>query len=109
MRRWSAEEEILLSVKKGMSLALLINELVTNAVKHGGKEVDLRLVGNENSVTLTVSDNGPGFSPAFDPFTSAHFGLEFVESVVHLELKGQLTYANNADGGACITVTFPVP
>jgi len=107
--RWSAEGELLLSVKKGMSLALLINELVTNAVKHGGKEVDLRLVGTENSATLTVSDNGPGFPPAFDPATSAHFGLEFVEGVVRLELKGQLTYANNTSGGACITVTFPVP
>jgi PAS domain S-box-containing protein len=106
--RWSAENNLLLSVKKGMSLALLINEAVTNAVKHGGKEVELRLVGNGNSATLTVSDNGPGFPPAFDPSTSAHFGLEFVESVVRLELNGQLTYANSP-GGACITVTFPVP
>ena len=107
--RWSAGEELMLSVKKGMSLALLINELVTNAVKHGGKRVDLRLLGTENSATLTVSDNGPGFSPAFDPSTAAHFGLEFVESVVRLELNGQLTYANGPDGGACITVVFLVP
>ena len=107
--RWSGGEELMLSVKKGMSLALLINEVVTNAVKHGGKEVDLRLVGTENSATLTVSDNGPGFPPAFDPATAAHFGLEFIESVVRLEFNGQLTYANGPGGGACITVVFPVP
>ncbi|MCW3095209.1 MAG: sensor signal transduction histidine kinase [Chthonomonadaceae bacterium] len=105
--RWSAEE-VMLPVKQGMSLALLLNELLTNAVKHGGRQIELRLVQHENDVRLTVSDNGNGFPPAFDPTISAHFGLEFVENVVHLELRGTVTYTNAPDGGACVTVMFPL-
>jgi len=105
--RWSAEE-VVLPIKQGMSLTLLINELLTNAVKHGGPQIELRLARRENAVTLTVSDNGDGFPPAFDSATSAHFGLEFVESVVRMELRGQVTYENVPDGGACVTVTFPL-
>jgi len=104
--RWSAEP-IVLPVKQGMSLALLINELLTNAVKHGGNRVELQLALRENFVTLTISNDGAGFSSEFDPATSAHFGLEFVENVIRLELKGEVTYANNSDG-ACVTITFPL-
>jgi PAS domain S-box-containing protein len=101
-------DKVILSIKKGLSVALIINELVTNAVKHGGKEVELRLTQQENLATLSVSDDGTGFAPDFDPVTSANFGLEFIESVVRLELRGQVAYANNSGGGACITVTFSI-
>ena len=105
--RWSSDA-LDLPIKQGMSLALLINELLTNAVKHGGKQVELRLVRHEDSAVLTVSDNGTGFPAAFDPITSAHFGLEFVESVVRMELRGTATYGNRPEGGACVTITFPL-
>ena len=105
--RWSAAE-IVLPIKQGMSLALLINELLTNAVKHGGQQIELRLERHETDVTLTISDNGEGFPAEFDPRTSAHFGLEFVESIARMELRGTVTYANNPDAGACVTIAFPL-
>jgi PAS domain S-box-containing protein len=106
--RWSAED-LELPVKKAMSLALLINELITNAAKHGGREVDLRLALQGDRATLTVSDDGPGFPPGFDPAASAHFGLEFVASVVRAELEGKVTFASSPGGGGCVEVTFPGP
>ncbi len=105
--RWRADD-LVLPVRKGMSLALLINELVTNSVKQGGKEVELSLAGHDNLVTLTVTDNGPGFALDFDTLKSAHFGLEFVENVVRLELKGRVTYSNHGDG-ARVTITCAIP
>ncbi len=106
--RWNVED-VQLPIKQGMSLAVLINELVNNAVKHGGQKVELSLVVAEKTVTLEVSDDGPGFSEAFTPLTAAHFGLEMVEGLGRLDLGGETTYENRPEGGACVRVTFPVP
>jgi PAS domain S-box-containing protein len=106
--RWRVED-VHLPIKQGMSLAVLINELVNNAVKHGGHQVDLRLSVDEKDVTLEVCDDGPGFAEAFSPRTAAGFGLELVESVGRLDLGGQTTYENRPEGGACVRVTFPLP
>ena len=105
---WYAEE-VHLPIKQGMSMAVLINELVNNAVKHGGKMVEVRLVTAESMVTLEVFDDGPGFSEAFDPKRAAHYGLELVESVCRLDLRGFTTYENRSEGGACVRITFPMP
>lgn len=106
--RWNVDD-VQLPIKQGMSLAILINELVNNAVKHGGQKVELRLAVVEKTVTLEVSDDGPGFSEAFTPLTAAHFGLEMVEGLGRLDLGGETTYENRQEGGACVRVTFPVP
>ncbi len=106
--RWSVDD-VYLPIKQGMSLAVLINELVNNAVKHGGHKVELRLVVVEKDITLEVSDDGPGFSQTFSPITAAHFGLELVESIGRLDLGGETTYLNRPEGGACVRVTFPLP
>lgn len=98
-----------LPLKQGMSLAVLINELVNNAVKHGGHQVELRLAVVEKQVKLEVCDDGPGFSEAFNPLTAANFGLELVESVGRLDLGGETTYQNRPEGGACVRVIFPLP
>jgi len=105
---WSVDE-LCLPLKQGMSLAMLINELVNNAVKHGGHTVELRLTVEEDEVTLEVCDDGPGFSQTFSPHTAAHFGLELVESVGRLDLGGVTTYENRPEGGARVRVTFPLP
>ena len=106
--RWNVDD-VYLPIKQGMSLAVLINELVSNAVKHGGQQVELRLALVEKEVTLEVSDDGPGFSQAFSPGTAAHFGLELVESIGRLDLSGKTSYENRPEGGACVRVTFPLP
>src|SRR5579862_1433932 len=61
--RWSVDE-VYLPIKQGMSLAVLINELVNNAVKHGGHQVDLRVAVVQKEITLEVCDDGPGFAEA---------------------------------------------
>ena len=50
------------------TLALLVSELVNNAVRHGGagyrELIELELHETENGVGVAVSDPGPGFTPA---------------------------------------------
>ncbi len=102
-------EDVRLPVKQGMSLAVLVNELVGNAVKHGGQKVQMQIVVLDKNVKLEVCDDGPGFGESFDPKRSANYGLELVESVGRLDLGGQTAYANRPGGGACVQVTFPLP
>jgi len=98
-----------LSSKICISLALVLNELVTNAFKHGRRwaEVSFHVEGRE--AALAVSDDGPGFPEGFDPLEAAHMGLELVESLVRADLKGRSVYSNRPGGGGCVSVTFLLP
>jgi two-component sensor histidine kinase len=101
-------DEVRLPIKQGMSLALLVNELVSNAVKHGGKQVSLRLAVVGEEVTLEVTDDGPGFAADFDP-TTGNTGMELVERLSRLDLDGHVTVTNRRQGGGRVQVTFPAP
>ena len=66
--------------------ALMVSEVVTNAVKHGSPEADgnigLRLEGDQDALRVVVTDGGEDF--AFDPESvedarNGHFGLLFVD------------------------------
>ncbi|HLV82010.1 MAG TPA: response regulator, partial [Chthonomonadaceae bacterium] len=98
-----------LPARQGTSLVLLVNELVSNAIKHGEGEIAVRLACEPECAVLEVRDQGPGFPPHFDPRQAAHMGLELVENLSRLDLSGQVRYANAPDGGACVTVTIPLP
>lgn len=48
-------------------LALLVTELVTNSIRHGGlaagDPIELELAGDNGQVWIAVRDRGPGFDP----------------------------------------------
>lgn len=102
-------EDIEVPMRQGTSLAVLVNELVSNAVKHGGGEILVTLSVNSGTARLEVCDDGPGFSPDFDPQKSANTGLELIDSLSRLDLRGKTTYENRPQGGACVVVEFPLP
>jgi two-component system, sensor histidine kinase PdtaS len=103
-----------LPVRQGTSLAVLVNELVSNAVKHGRGDIGLSfgmLPGSNGSgprARLEVTDQGPGFSPDFDPAKAANTGVELIESLGRWDLQGEVEYANRPEGGARVVVTFPL-
>jgi PAS domain S-box-containing protein len=101
-------QDVALPMRTGMALAILVNELVTNAIKHGGHAVDISLRESSGTVTLEVCDNGAGFPPGFDPEKSASIGLELIEQMSHWDLRGETRYINLEDGrGGCVQVVFP--
>ena len=106
--RYSIEDARLTS-KVCVSLALILNELVTNAFKHGNKEADILFQVEGAEARLVVSDDGPGFPEGFDPLQAAHMGLELVESLLRADLKGHSTYSTRPEGGGRVVVTFPLP
>jgi PAS domain S-box-containing protein len=57
-----------LSNDVAVPLALIVNELITNAVQHGRGErsrvaIEISLIKQQNEWVLSVTDDGPGFEP----------------------------------------------
>ena len=116
-------EDMTATFKQGISFSLLVNELVSNALKHGKGDVDLTLkkvsatssganleTETENlSARLEVCDDGDGFPPDFDPQKAANTGLDLIKSLGQWDLRGEIVYANREEGGARVSVVFPLP
>ena len=100
-------DDVSLSGRQGTSLALVINELISNAIKHGKKRVQIIVAQEDNGITVTVCDDGLGFPADFDPVKAANTGLELIESLVKWDLAGQVEYTNQPEGGAQVTLTLP--
>jgi PAS domain S-box-containing protein len=67
-----------------MPLALILNELLTNAVKHGGSgkpehTVHVKLSSQSSGLALHVEDGGPGFD--FEQIRTNASGLRLVEGL----------------------------
>lgn len=78
-------------------LAQLIANLLENALKHasGGSTVVLALRSDAQSVTLTVSDNGPGMQPGTP--SGSGLGLNLVKAIAKLH-RGEVAMHDNAPG-----------
>ena len=102
-------EDVSLPVRESSALALICNELISNAAKHGAGEVTLVFRVEATGAVLEVSDNGAGFPDGFQAETSANTGLDLVQSLARWDLGGNVRFDNCATGGACITIHFPLP
>jgi two-component sensor histidine kinase len=102
---------IFLPSQQATACALVINELIQNAVEHGFEkqqtgQVRLRLADGGDQVKLEVWDDGDCLPPDFDLTTTQSLGLQIVRSLVQDDLHGKLTLADH-DGGVVATVQFP--
>ncbi|MBA3678189.1 MAG: sensor histidine kinase [Sphingosinicella sp.] len=87
-------------------IGLIVNELVTNASKHGsGKSiVSYRVKGSLHE--LSVCDEGDGLPAGFDPANSKGLGMKVVTSLAK-QLGGSMTTGPNPAGkGSCLKVDF---
>lgn len=100
-------DPILLDVDTAVPIGLILNELISNALKYafddpkpGLLHIRLRRNGPQ-SLLLAVQDNGPGIDPAlFDlDKPSASFGLRLVRLLAD-KLEAHISVRN--DNGACI-------
>jgi anti-sigma regulatory factor (Ser/Thr protein kinase) len=64
-------------------LALAVSELVTNAIRHGGDPVTLRVVPNEHAVRVEVTDGNPELTlpPGPTLLATGQRGLRLVDAV----------------------------
>lgn len=102
---------IYLPSQQATSSALVINELIHNALEHGfgrqkGGEVRIVLVDGGERVRLEVWDDGAKLPDGFDLNTPSSLGLQIVRSLVQDDLRGSLRLENQVDG-VVATVDFP--
>ena len=101
--------EARLSSKQCIAVALILNELVSNALKHGDKQANVNFRVEGACAVLEVCDDGEGFPVGFDPRRAANMGLELVESLVRTDLRGNSCYETRDLGGGKVTITFALP
>ena len=80
-------DEVKLGLDTAIPCGLIINELISNALKHafpdgrrGEVRVELRAAG-EGDLLLRVSDDGVGFPDGFEPRRSKSLGLQLVQAL----------------------------
>ena len=100
-------DHALISINQAASLCLIANEIITNAIKHGGGTVDIAFRVNDSEAVLTVDDNGHGFPINFNPETMSNHGLEMACHLVRLDLSGSIAFETRAEGGGRVSVTMP--
>jgi two-component system, sensor histidine kinase PdtaS len=105
-----------LSAAVATPLALVLTELMQNALQHGlsapGQPAPgfLEVVARRGPglLSVTVSDNGVGLPAGFDLDSTTSLGLEIVRTLVLTELDGRLEIAPRPGGGTRVLVELPL-
>ena len=97
---------------KILSLLRIIQEAVSNAVRHGhASEVDIQLTRENNTLTLEVSDNGKGFESGHINHETlrveGHRGLASMTERMSL-MGGTLKISSKPEEGTKITASFNI-
>lgn len=103
--------EIRLPLNQATSLALVLNELVQNAVEHGFRHLEegritVRFEEDGEQMRLHVFNDGEALPEGFDISRPQSLGLRIVTDLVREGLGGLFTMENR-DGGILATVRFP--
>jgi PAS domain S-box-containing protein len=103
-------EKITLSLDSSIPAGLIINELITNAIKHafpGSRQgiITFNLRCENNFVFLGLKDNGVGFAPGIDFENSHSLGLQLVNTLIE-QIEGELKFKSQKDVGTEVLVTF---
>ena len=113
---------IRLPASQATATALVVNELLVNAVEHGLRdrnygEIRIALEDLGDEVRITLLDNGLGLPADFAPDQSRSLGLQIVHTLVTDDLKGELLFEQVTGDGTGATegehsgtraiITFP--
>ena len=98
-----AKSAVEIATDRAIPIALVVNELVTNAVKYGHPasepcRIDVRLERHaEDTVVLSVRDDGSGLPQGFDPASATGLGMRIVTAFAQ-QLGAELEARDRAPG-----------
>jgi PAS domain S-box-containing protein len=93
-------DDLRLDINTSIPLGLIVNELVTNSLKHAfpeGKsgEIDIRFHKKDEEYLLEVKDDGIGFSDDIDYKNTESLGLRLVTSLTE-QIDGKIEFDNTS-------------
>ncbi|MEZ7893076.1 MAG: PAS domain S-box protein [Candidatus Wallbacteria bacterium] len=103
-------EDIVLGVNILTPLGIILNELISNAVKHAFDGCDDRIINisafkKEGRMAIIFKDNGTGISDTISFKNSSGFGLQLIQMLVK-QMKGAISIENQ--NGTCFNMEFDV-
>ncbi len=101
-------DDFTMDVKKLFLIGIIVNELITNAMKYAftGRDsghIELSLRQIDDKVILKIRDNGLGLSDDYISGKKSGFGLFLIDMMVN-QLEGEVSLVN--DGGTSCTIKF---
>jgi two-component sensor histidine kinase len=107
-----ASNNLYLPARQATACALVLNELVQNALEHGyvdrsDGEIEISLVDNGDEIGIAVADDGEGLPADFDLEQTGSLGLQIIKTLAHDDLQGEFTIREEGSGGVRATIRFP--
>ncbi|MDB5150935.1 MAG: tetratricopeptide repeat protein [Mucilaginibacter sp.] len=85
----------------------VLQESVNNVMKHAhANRLDISLIRNEDSISLTIEDNGKGFDTT-NPDIFKGMGLNNLRSRINF-LKGKVEFDSQVNRGTLVSVYIPI-
>ncbi len=106
-------DKLLLPSDVVTSLALILNELITNAIIHGfeGRSdgvISIAIRCEGESCVITVCDDGVGMDQAEKETTRKHLGMAIVQTLIEKDLHGTIAFSKAQPQGTAAVIRFPL-
>ena len=107
-----APDKISFEVERAIPLALVVCELLTNALKYAFEEQDqgtiiLSIRREEKAIVVTLGDDGRGLPEGFDRKAGTSLGHRIVTALVRQ--IGATLEISKARGGVAFDIRLPAP
>jgi two-component sensor histidine kinase/sensor domain CHASE-containing protein len=103
-----SENEVYLDADTAITCGLIVNELVSNSLKHAfpsGRSGSLSMgirTGEIDEVSIFVKDDGIGFPPGLDLSRTGSMGWQFVTMLTR-QLEGRIEIADGVGSSVCFS------
>jgi len=100
-------KKFVISLDNGISLGLVINEILTNSLKHAfdsdakDKTIKIKVNTDNHKLSIKISDNGRGLK---GQYKDDKFGIKLIKSLVEHQLGGTFKYFD--ENGFVNIITF---
>lgn len=104
--------EVEIRSRQATIFALLLNEVLTNAIVHGmqGREkgsIEIGATQADGMIEIRVDDDGIGLADGFDLSAQDGLGLRIISTLATSDLKGGFNLVRRPEGGTRAVIRFP--
>jgi two-component sensor histidine kinase len=103
----NSTSSVIINANHATALSVIVNELVTNAIKHGGGRVEVSCHNAADTFHIQIMNDGTQLPDDFDVETTDGFGLRAVRAMLS-GYGGKIHARSRDDGGAVFTVSLPM-